>query len=109
MDLTEAIVALTKAVEENTATLRKQIVLDHIPPSAPAFVEKAAAMEAEIAAPAALTYEANVRPLALRLSAEKGRDALVALLAKFGVKKGQDLVPDQFPAFIDAANAALGE
>lgn len=42
---------------------------------------------------ATLDYEKQVKPFLVKVSQEKGRDTLIALLDKFGVKKG-----DQLPA-----------
>lgn len=52
----------------------------------------------------AISYEEDIRPL-LRAKSLANRDALVALLGKFGVKSGQELTADQYPAFLAGLKA----
>lgn len=52
-------------------------------------------------------YEKDVRPLLVKVSTGKGRDALVSLLSQFGAAKGDQLKTDQFTAVITAANELL--
>lgn len=59
-------------------------------------------------ATAALDYEKDVRPALVKVSTGKGRDALVALLAKFNVTKGDQLQPAQLADVLAAANELLG-
>lgn len=58
--------------------------------------------------PSALGYEAHVKPLILKIGAQKGRDAILALLGEYGVKSGQELTSDQYVAFVASANEVLG-
>ncbi|SPA25905.1 conserved hypothetical protein [Cupriavidus taiwanensis] len=51
-------------------------------------------------APAALDYEKDIKPRVLLLSKEKGREATVATLGRFGVVKATELNADQWPEFL---------
>lgn len=55
----------------------------------------------------ALNYEKEVRPVLVKVSTAKGRDALVALLAKFDVTKGDQLKASQLDKVLAAANELL--
>lgn len=55
----------------------------------------------------ALNYEKEVRPALVKVSTAKGRDALVALLAKFEVTKGDQLKPSQLADALAAATELL--
>lgn len=55
----------------------------------------------------ALNYEKEVRPALVKVSTAKGRDALVALLARFEVTKGDQLKPAQLADALAAANELL--
>jgi hypothetical protein len=46
-------------------------------------------------------------PEAIQKLVAKDRAATIALLAKFGVKKGGELKPEQLAAFLAEATAAL--
>lgn len=59
--------------------------------------------------PAALDYKVDVAPTFAKLLTAKGAPAVVALLARFGVKKGVELVPEQLADALAAATSALGE
>jgi len=52
--------------------------------------------------PATLDYERDVRPPLYALAELHGRDAANAVLAQFKVKKGTELKPGQWPAFVAA-------
>lgn len=56
----------------------------------------------------ALTYEVDVKPLILKVGAQKGRDAVLKLFADYEVKNGQELTAEQWPDFIASANEVLG-
>jgi hypothetical protein len=58
-------------------------------------------------ASAALEYERDVKPLVIRAGGAKGRDAVMALLSKFGVAKGPDVPADKLPAFKGELEALL--
>ncbi len=67
---------------------------------------------APTAAPAAATsgpvpYEKSGLPELIQKAAGKDRAGAVALLAKFGAKRGQELKPEQFEDFRAAATAFL--
>lgn len=55
----------------------------------------------------ALDYGKDVKPLLLKVSASKGRDALVGLLSKFGVQKGDQLPADKLGAVVAEVNELL--
>lgn len=57
---------------------------------------------------ATLDYEAEVKPLILKIGAQKGRDAILALLKEYGVSSGQALTADQYEAFVASAKEVLG-
>jgi hypothetical protein len=62
----------------------------------PAAEIKAAKPEAAAASPSEpIDYAKQVKPMLLKVSADKGRDALVTLLAKYGVTKGDKLPADK--------------
>lgn len=103
MDLSEALVALTRAVEENTAALRGAK-----PQQFNVAKEPAAKAEKPKAEPVAeLTYEKDVKPVALKVAGKLGRDALVSLLADYQVTKATELPKEGYADFIKAANALL--
>lgn len=55
----------------------------------------------------ALTYDADIKPLAQKLANEKGRDALIGVLKEAGLAKASDAKPEQFEGLIAALTAAL--
>lgn len=59
------------------------------------------------AAGAALDYEKDIKPRVLLLSKEKGREATVATLGRFGVVKATELNADQWPAFLEYVNKVI--
>lgn len=69
------------------------------------------AKPAPAAAPAAdtqaLDYVKDVQPLVLKVSSVKGRDAAVALLAKFGLKSAKEAQPEQYADIIKACKEVL--
>lgn len=121
------------ALQENTAALKALFALFSkagIPaPSAatptpapqaaapvPVAKEEPIATPAEVsAAPAAkesaptdaLDYNKDVKPLLVKVSTAKGREALVGLLQKFGVAKGDQLPQDKLAAVVAEANTLL--
>jgi hypothetical protein len=56
---------------------------------------------------AALDYEKQVKPFLVKVSQEKGREVLIALLDKFGVKKGDQLPAAKLAAVLANANELL--
>lgn len=58
--------------------------------------------EAPAEATDALDYETHVKPKVLELSKAKDREAVLSVLADFGVDSAKELKQDQFQAFIDA-------
>lgn len=66
----------------------------------------AAAKDVEEPAPQPVTYD-QVKPLILKLSAAKGREAAASALGKFGVAKGPDLQPGQYADFVAHAAEVL--
>jgi hypothetical protein len=55
----------------------------------------------------ALDYEKDIKPRVLLLSKDKGRDATIATLSRFGVAKATELNEDQWPAFLEFVNAVI--
>lgn len=53
-----------------------------------------------------LDYETDIKAPFLKLAAEKGRDAAVALLAPYKATSAQGVPEDKWPEFIEAINAA---
>lgn len=122
MSLEQAILDNTKAVADLTAALLQHIANNPGKAAAPAAdaTAKAAdkpakAKKEEVKAPppepkaeepAALTLE-DVKPVAVKLAADKGRDVLVALLQRLGVAgdapKTSGLKADQYGEFIELA------
>lgn len=107
MNLEQAISELIYAIRDNTAAIRAGYG-DTPPP--PAAEEKPAAIAERVAEdePAPLTYEKDVRPVAVKLAAAKGRDALVKCLGLFGASKAPELKPEDYATFINEANAIAG-
>jgi hypothetical protein len=64
------------------------------------------APQAQNANAASIPYD-DVKAAILKLSAAKGRDAAVAVLKQFGVAKGTELTPEQYPAALKAFTVAL--
>lgn len=54
-----------------------------------------------------LTFDADLKPVILKLIAAKGNTAAVEVLAKFGVAKATQLKPEQFADALAAFKAAL--
>jgi hypothetical protein len=112
MNLADAIESLIVAVNANTEAVKALSLPRPVPAKAPAAAPAPAPVldftkVAKPAAPAALTYEADVRPVAIKVAGKLGRDALVALFAEFGVKAGPELPADKFAPFIARANEVL--
>ena len=63
--------------------------------------------ETEHKAAPALDYEKDIKPRVLTLSKDKGRDATIATLSRFGVAKATELNEDQWPAFLEFVNAVI--
>jgi hypothetical protein len=56
---------------------------------------------------AALDYEKDVKPLALRVAKDKGREKLIEILGEFKVAQANLLKAEQWGEFITACNKAL--
>lgn len=107
---------LEAAIQENTAALRELIGILANSTPAPAKAAKKKEPEAPqqpeprpapTAAPsAAVTYDDAKRAI-LKLSAEKGRDAAVAILGKHGAAKLQDVKPEHYADVLREATEAL--
>jgi hypothetical protein len=106
--------ATTAETAKDAATPPKAVKADKpaaTPPTAPAA---AAPAPKEIKEPPALaaatSYEKSGIPekIASAVSPANGKRAeVIALLAKFGAKKGGELKPADFPAFIEEINALV--
>lgn len=120
--------SLELAIQENTAALRDLIARltagspTAVTMSATEYVEKLdkpavedtkAKEESKPAdtkaktEPVALDYNKEVKPLLLKVSASKGRDALVELLNKFGVTKGDQLPAEKLADVVAEVNDLL--
>lgn len=81
-------------------------------PAMPETPVPAAAPVEETAVPAVAspasgaTYD-EVKRAIVKLSGQKGRDQVLAVLGQFGAAKGPDLKPEQFAEFIAQADAAM--
>lgn len=62
---------------------------------------------ATTASPSELSFDADLKPVILKLIASKGNAAAVDVLAKFGVAKATQLKPEQFADALAAFKAAL--
>lgn len=67
----------------------------------------ASSSDAQTSDAPALDYEKDIKPRVLLLSKEKGRDATVATLGRFGVVKATELDPAQWPAFLEFVNKVI--
>jgi hypothetical protein len=124
--LEQAIEKNTEAIEKLTAMLLASGVLAARPEAPPTPTEKPKTPPAPKAAapkptpePAVtepvvaegaepVDYNKDVKPLLLKVSQAKGRDALLALLTKFGAKNGSDLKAEQLGDVKAAALVELG-
>ena len=116
MSLEIALAANTEALREVAALLLKLGAMPGpgvvTPTDVPAKVKPAA--KAPVAepiaeatpAPVALTYD-DVKLAVIAVTKAKGRDAAVALLAKFGAQKAPDLRVEQYAAVCAAAAGML--
>ncbi len=75
--------------------------------SSQASAQTAGKSSDEIKPAPALDYEKDIKPRVLLLSKDKGRDATIATLSRFGVAKATELNEDQWPAFLEFVNAVL--
>ena len=119
MSLEAAIQENTSAIRALIATMTKGLPTTGEPSSAvvappktkkekpPVTVDnaEATAPAADSPAPGA-TYD-EVKNAIVKLSGQKGRDQVVALLSQFDAAKGPDLKPEQFADFLAQANAAM--
>lgn len=106
--LADTLEELIAAIRENTAALQGAKGSVTVKVTKPAAPKPAPAVEAPAAAVVAVpTYDSDVRPVALKLAQAKGREALVALLAKFGAKAGPELPADKYSEFVAEATAAM--
>lgn len=103
---------LEEAIKENTATLKQLIAALQAGaaaavPARAAAAPKPAADKPATSSSAALDYEKDVKPLALRVAKDKGREALVEILKGFKVAQANLLKPEQFGEFVKSCNTAL--
>lgn len=92
-------------------------VADKAEAKKPADTQTAAETKAATTAPAAespsepsapaIDYAKDVKPLLLKVSASRGRDALINLLGSFGVAKGDQLPANKLPEVVAAVNELL--
>lgn len=94
----------TATAEATAATKATKPTAAETPADEPATAAEAKAEpEDELDGPT-ISYEEDIRPV-LRAKSLANRDALVALLAKFSVKSGQELTAAQYPAFLAGLKA----
>ncbi len=94
-DLDAAADKIEAAAEVEDAKLKAAIIASKVESPKPAATPDVIATPAQVEAvaaspseqPATIDYAKDVKPLLLKVSTSKGRDALVALLAQFGVGK----------------------
>ena len=124
MSLEAAIQENTSAIRALIATMTKGLPTTGEPSSAvvappktkkekpPVTVDNAEATAPATPSPAMdtaatdATYD-DVKNAIVKLSGQKGRDQVVALLSQFDAAKGPDLKPEQFADFLAQANAAM--
>jgi hypothetical protein len=120
--------SLEVAIQENTAALRELIARlgtgsatavtmtgkDYVESidkkvgttAAPKETTKPAETKQDTEA-AAIDYVNDVKPLLVKVSTTKGREALISLLAKFGVDKGDKLPAEKLPEVVATVNELL--
>lgn len=108
--LTVAVTKLTAAIEAGGLTAA---VAEEPTPPAVAEVKKGKGTKPHTAAskvvaaaaesPVVPDYDKQVAPAVLALSKAKGRDAVLALLAEFGVENTRDVGPERYQAIMDEA------
>jgi hypothetical protein len=101
---TEALIALTIALAASHVPAGG---VKSGPPATPAAKTPPPPPPAAAAKSGALDYEMDVKPLALRVAKDKGREKLVEILGTFKVAQANLLKPEQFGEFITACNKAL--
>jgi hypothetical protein len=105
--------SLEDRISENTEALRAltiALAANHVPavgPNVAAGKPPAAAPKPPAATGGALDYEKDVKPLALRVAKEKGREKLIEILGEFKVAQANLLKAEQWGLFITACNKAL--
>jgi len=104
---------LEQVIQENTAAIRALTAAlaarSEAPVVAPVPARTAPPPPQSTPAPAAVSvqYDKDVKPLALKLAATKGKEALVAVLKGFGVERAPDVPVDRHPDLVSALKAAL--
>jgi hypothetical protein len=107
--ITEAPGKPEKAAKTEPKTADKPTAQPEPKPTAPAKSETSSpAASQSPASGEALDYDKDVRPLVIKAGGVKGRDAMLELLAKFGVGKGSEVKPEQLPAFKADLEALIG-
>lgn len=106
LSLAQEIRENTKAVRDLTAALLARVAAKAIPE--PVVIEQieAAPAPADDPVPAAITYDGNVKPIALAL-AKKDRAKLVEALTMFGCAKATELKATEYAEFIEVCKGAL--
>lgn len=91
------------AAQKKTPEAKKS---ENAPSSGSTNESPASAAQSATGASPPVTYE-DAKKALLNLSKEKGREAAVTLLQRFGVQKGPDLKPAQWAEFIKDAEAVI--
>ena len=91
-----------KQPEESAPKAAKKVETPKPAATQPAAPEAAAASPSE-----PLDYARDVKPVLIKVSATKGREALIELLGKHGVAKGDQLSADKLAVVLDEARELL--
>ncbi|WP_420997615.1 hypothetical protein ACKI2N_012455 [Cupriavidus sp. 30B13] len=75
-------------------------------PASASITSKSSDESKSDAAPA-LDYEKDIKPRVLLLSKDKGREATIATLSRFGVTKATELSKEQWPEFLVFVNKVI--
>lgn len=92
---------LDRLVTPNTKR-PEQTTTNSVPPSTPGKSEESVI----ISTPEVITYDLVSKSIT-QVSVQKGRDAALGVLAKFGVKTAKNLKEDQWADFVAACDGAL--
>ena len=102
---------IAKAAEKPQATAEGKEQASASATTKPSGEQSASTASSSSAEPqssgAALDYEKDIKPRVLLLSKEKGREATVATLGRFGVVKATELNADQWPEFLAYVNKVI--
>ena len=106
---TKAVIAKAAEKPQTTATTAGKEQASASATTKPSGEQSAstAASSSDAQTSAALDYEKDIKPRVLLLSKEKGREATIATLSRFGVTKATELNADQWGDFLDYVNKVI--